>query len=166
LEGQTKQAADQALASAGLKAEFVQVDQDVPADQVVRTTPAAGTQVDAQSTVRVEISRGPFAGTWTNANAQTRSLPQVTLQPASATTMTLHVWGACSPTWCDWGTTTATLASGDLHAVYTQSFATEDIHLTRSGSQLVVRMHTHFTDHSGRADYDSTDTMNRTSTSS
>ena len=161
LAGRTRQAADQALASAGLRAAFVQVDADVPIDQVVETTPASGTEVDAQSTVRVEISRGPFAGTWTNADPRTRSLPQITLEPASAPAMTLHVWGACSPTWCDWGTTTATPAGIELRALYDQGFATEELHLSRSGSQLIIRMHTHFKDNSGRADYDSTDTMNR-----
>lgn len=161
LAGQTKQAAGQALAAGGLRVEFRLVDNDAPADQVVRTTPTAGTEVDAQSTVEVEISRGPFAGTWTNADPRTRSVPQITLEPLSATSMTLHVWGACSPSWCDWGTTTATLAGNEYRAHYDPGFATQDLRLKRSGSQLVVSIHTHFKDNSGRADYDSVNTMNR-----
>jgi hypothetical protein len=102
-----------------------------------------------------------FAGTWANINPNTRSIPQITVSPTSATTATLHVWGACSPTWCDWGTTTATLSGSELRAFYDQGFATRTIRISRSGAQLVVRIHTHFTDGSGRADYDSTDTMNK-----
>ena len=49
----------------------------------------------------------------------------------------------------DWGTTTAV------------GFAVQDLRLKRSGSQLVIRMHTHFKDNSARADYDIVDTMNR-----
>jgi hypothetical protein len=161
LAGRNRQAADAALTAAGLTADFVAVDNDAPADQVVSTSPNAGTKVDAHSTVRVEISRGPFVGTWVNVDAKTRSIPQVTVDTASGTSMTLHVWGACTPTWCDWGTAAATLVGTELRATYNQGFATKDVRLTRTGSQLVVKSHTHFTDSSGRADYDSTDTMSR-----
>ena len=54
-----------------------------------------------------------------------------------------------------------TIVGTELRATYNQGFATKDVRLTRTGSQLVVKSHTHFTDNSGRADYDSTDTMNR-----
>jgi len=161
LAGKNRQAADAALTAAGLKADFVAVDNDAAADQVVSTSPDSGTRVDPNSTVRVEISRGPFAGTWANVDAKTRSIPQVTVDTAAGTSMTLHVWGACTPTWCDWGTVTATLVGTELRATYNQGFSTRDMRLTKNGSQLVVRSHTHFTDNSGRADYDSVDTMNR-----
>ncbi len=73
--------------------------------------------------------------------------------------MTLHVWASCSPSPCDWGTTTATLTNGQLHAFYDQGFATRDIFITKSGSQLVVNWSTHFT--SGSGDYTRTETMNK-----
>jgi hypothetical protein len=161
LAGKDKQTAGQLLATAGLKAEFVSVDSDAPVDQVVGTAPASGAKVDPGATVQVKVSRGPFVGTWVNSDPNTRSVPQVTLEPASSTTVTLHVWGACSPSWCDWGTTTASLANGELRATYTQSFAVKTVRLYRSGAQLVVLIHTHFTDNSGRADYDSTNAMNK-----
>jgi hypothetical protein len=159
--GKTRQAADEAMTTAGLTADFKLVDNDAPADQVVGTTPTGGTKVDAHSTVRVDVSRGPFAGIWINADAKTRSIPQVTLENASGTSMTLHVWGACTPTMCDWGTVTTSVVGTELRAIYDQGFATRELHLKRTGSQLVLTSHTHFTDHSGRVDYDSVDTMNR-----
>jgi hypothetical protein len=116
------------------------------------TTVAAGFRADPLA---------PFAGTWVNRNANPPDLTRVQLDRATASTMTLHVWGACVPTDCDWDTTTATLVGGELHASYVQSFATRTIRISRSGSQLVVQCHTHFTDNSGRKDYDITDIMNR-----
>jgi hypothetical protein len=116
LAGRNRQAADAALTAAGLTADFVAVDNDAPADQVVSTSPNAGTKVDAHSTVRVEISRGPFVGTWVNVDARTRSIPQVTVDSGSGTSMTLHVWGVCTPTSCDWGTAAATLVGTELRA--------------------------------------------------
>jgi hypothetical protein len=100
-----------------------------------------------------------FEGTWSNVDPATNSITRVTLSPTSATTATLEVLLACRPT-CDanpsWGTTTATLEGGDLRAVYDQGSATRDVHISQSGSQLVVRVHTQF---SSGGSYDSTDTM-------
>jgi hypothetical protein len=105
-----------------------------------------------------------YAGTWVSSQPDTRSIPQLTLTPLSGTRATLQIWGACTPTWCDWGTTTASKAmDGTLRAFYDQGFSTNDVRINQSGTQLVVRIHTHFTDNSGRADYDSTEIMNRKS---
>jgi hypothetical protein len=103
-----------------------------------------------------------YAGTWRNVDPNTRNVPQVTFQPTSVNSGTLHVWGACTPTWCDLGTTTATLSGGVLNAVYVFSFVTETFRITISGTQMVVQQHHHFTDNSGRQDFDSTDIMNHT----
>jgi len=159
--GRTKRAAADALARANLQASFVAVDSNTPVDRVVRTTPSAGGRVEPGSDVQVEISRGPFAGIWVNSDPNTRNVPQVTIETTSATTANVHVWGACTPTWCDWGTTTASLSSGAFQASYNPGFAVKQLSISRSGEQLVVKIHTHFTDNSGRADYDSTNIMNR-----
>ncbi|HET8684562.1 MAG TPA: hypothetical protein VFM54_22230 [Micromonosporaceae bacterium] len=112
----------------------------------------------------VETGVAAFAGNWVNVDPGTRSIPKVALSPQSATTATLHMWGACSPTPCDWGTTTASLGNTEpprLTASYNQGFVTRTIVITKSGTLLVVKIRSHFTDSSGRADYDSTDIFNR-----
>lgn len=103
----------------------------------------------------------PFLGTWVNVNPNTRNIPQIQVTQTSATTATLHVWGACTPSWCDWGTTTATLSNGELHAFYDQGFSTQTIRITQVNGQLIVYDHCHFTDNSGRQDFDSQDTMKK-----
>jgi List-Bact-rpt repeat protein/PKD domain-containing protein len=105
-----------------------------------------------------------FAGTWVNADPTADTIAKVSLAPTSATSGTLHVWASCGggTTTCDWGTTTATLSGTQLHAFYDQGFATRTINISRSGPQLVVQIHSHFTDNSGRPDYDITAVMNHT----
>ncbi|MFW0789994.1 Stk1 family PASTA domain-containing Ser/Thr kinase [Gordonia sp. CPCC 205333] len=58
LTGQTENQAENILQQAGLKMSSVPGDSDLPAGQVVRTSPASGTTVDSGSTVTVVISRG------------------------------------------------------------------------------------------------------------
>jgi hypothetical protein len=120
--------------------------------------------MDANKTLAASFRSAiaPFIGTWANVNPATRSIPQIQLVETSPTTATLHVWGACSPTWCDWGTTTATLANGVLNAFYDHGFATRTIRISQSNGQLIVQMHTDFIPPDTRTDYDTTDTMSKT----
>ncbi len=118
--------------------------------------------VNQAATVTATFKADPlakFVGNWTNVDPSSPGIIRVQLDRAGATTMTLHVWASCSPSPCDWGTTTATLTNGQLHAFYDQGFATRDIFITKSGSQLVVNWSTHFT--SGSGDYTRTETMNK-----
>ncbi|OLB81455.1 MAG: hypothetical protein AUI14_03365 [Actinobacteria bacterium 13_2_20CM_2_71_6] len=112
-------------------------------------------------TFRYDTRLAGFVGTWHNVNPNTQNIPQATITQNSATNATLHLWGACTPSFCDWGTTSGTLSGGVLQGTFTFSFKVSTVRISKSGSQLVVRVHNHFTDNSGRADYDSTDTMNK-----
>src|SRR5262249_31785387 len=103
----------------------------------------------------------PFVGTWANVDPATRSIPQIQLVEASPPPAQLPVWGACSPSWCDWGTTTATLANGVLNASYDQGFAVKTIRISQSNGQLIVQTHVHFVPPDTRSDYDTTDTMRK-----
>jgi hypothetical protein len=104
-----------------------------------------------------------FAGNWVRSGG---NIVRATFQATSRTGGTLHLYGNCSPSPCDWGTTSATLQSdGSLRAFYNCGcgagvpFKTVNVRITISGGKMVVQTHNHFIDNSGRPDYDSTDTL-------
>lgn len=112
-------------------------------------------------------------GSWRNSDTNTRSLTRAQLRfvcqdvilngepyPPGAPWY-MHLWGACSPSDCDWGEVPAQAVTiGTRHmvrAVYHQGFATRyvyaDMSLYRPG-QLWIWMWTDFADAS-RPDYES-----------
>jgi hypothetical protein len=111
-------------------------------------------------------------GFWVNADPNTQSLTQAELrftcqdqihngQPyPPGPPWHMHLWGACSPTDCDWeevGAERVTIGNRTyIYAVYEQGFATRyvyaDMSLYREG-QLWIWMRTDFTD-PNRADYE------------
>ena len=98
----------------------------------------------------------PISGTWQNTDANARGLVKIDIAEVPGG-LTVRPWGACSPTPCDWGTQMVNVAPGaaswDVH--WSSSFAERDQHYTRLvDGTLNVTTHTHFTDSSGRADYD------------
>jgi len=44
-----------------------------------------------------------YAGTWLNDDPNTRDIPQLIISNAGQT-LSIHGYGACTPTYCDWGT--------------------------------------------------------------
>ena len=44
-----------------------------------------------------------YAGTWLNDDPNTRDIPQLIISNAGET-LSIHGYGACTPTYCDWGT--------------------------------------------------------------
>lgn len=100
-----------------------------------------------------------FIGDWTNKDFQTRSVTRVQIRLAGGH-VSVHAWGRCHPAECDWGNATATVNGRVLSVTWKESFAvrTQEFTLQTDGS-LQVSEHTHFTDNSGRKDYDSTDTL-------
>jgi hypothetical protein len=103
-------------------------------------------------------------GSWLNIDPQTRGLPQITIN-MQVNAVTVHAYGSCVPTYCDWGIVGATeSADGALHVVWNAGFEITTQTLTiSSNGQLVSAAHTHFTDGSGRADYDFVDVFNKVS---
>jgi hypothetical protein len=70
------------------------------------------------------------------------------------------MWGKCHPTDCDWGIETTDISDasdGTLNLVWDPGFAirTQDLILLLDGRLKVITF-THFTDNSGRLDYEST----------
>jgi hypothetical protein len=104
-------------------------------------------------------------GNWVNVDAKTRDLVRITIEG-----MSVHPYGACSPTPCDWGVLTArsttiqvgTVRRPALVAVRTTRSEQETITMSLNPDrQLSVDVLTHFTDKSGRGDYKAVNTMAR-----
>ncbi len=87
-------------------------------------------------------------------NYSCRELRNVWLQPEVSWSM--HLWGACTPRDCDWGTARARrLDTGWLHAHYDQGYAKRDVYARMvGGGRLRVTIRTDFTD-PARPDYTS-----------
>lgn len=105
-----------------------------------------------------------FVGLWQNVDAQTGSLPQIQIS-MQGNQVIVHAWGACFPTYCDWGQATASSSSNGTLSVVWQLGGIEvnTQSLTISGGQLHSALHTHFIDGSGRPDYDAADVFNKVS---
>jgi hypothetical protein len=81
----------------------------------------------------------------------------------------VHAYGYCSPDPCNWGTVTgitfgssvSATTGGTFLAPYTFSFANRllDGTVNPAGTLLTVRTWAEFTDHSGRSNYETTDTL-------
>jgi hypothetical protein len=112
---------------------------------------------------------GGLEGTWVNVNPATRGTIKVVITAGSGGKVNVHLFGACSPTPCDNGTTSSldysTSQSSSKAAAFAfskrDSFATEMVTGIIKRGRLVVTDFTHFTDGSGRYDYEETDTLAR-----
>ena len=111
-------------------------------------------------------------GDWVNADPNTRGIARIELRDCQSVTTcsgstcstthdagwTMRVFGKCSPTNCDWGTSSGAfrLASGQIPGFYDQGFAKRYVHAKMSQhrpGQLWVHWRTDFVD-PGRADYE------------
>jgi hypothetical protein len=105
-----------------------------------------------------------FQGDWTNRNSSTRGITRITISQALDKAI-VHAWGACHPEDCNWGTaeTAASNAErGILQVEWNPGFATKQATLTiGEGDRLEVRIKTHFSDKSGRPDFETVDYFKR-----
>src|SRR3974390_207455 len=103
-----------------------------------------------------------FLGNWHNVDPNAQSLVRIDVHP-SAFGVEVHAFGACTPQPCDWGNATGQFTGPDtLRAKYVTSFSIVWLTLHRQwGDRLDFKTHTHFTDNSGRPDYDSMGVMMR-----
>jgi hypothetical protein len=106
----------------------------------------------------------PFLGSWTNSNPNTNDITRAALRTDPAT-LYVHMWGKCSPTDCDWGETSAPLASANggtlsLRWVFSFKVETQTLTLLPDG-RLHVQGLAHYTDNSGRVDRSYTDDFAR-----
>lgn len=126
-------------------------------------TPA---QISEKGATAAAVSSAPLLGTWVNTNHATRNIVKIVIA-AAGSGISVHAYGACSPTPCDWGAVAgldyaASVSSGPavaFSAQYKFSFSQVILVGHLQGKNLLVESFTHFTDGSGRSDYYSTDTM-------
>jgi hypothetical protein len=100
-----------------------------------------------------------FAGEWANKDFKTGDITRINIH-LEGSRIVVHMWGRCHPKECDWGEATATVKGQVLSLTWNQGFSvnTQELELLASGS-LQLTGHCHFTDGSGRNDYDYKDTF-------
>ncbi len=99
-------------------------------------TPNDTPHAKAAATAEAVATASPLVGTWQACNKATRGIVRVEISEVAGV-LHVHVFGACSPTPCDWG---------DVKGL---AYATG---LLDAGSLLVENYNT-FKDGSGRANY-------------
>ncbi len=114
------------------------------------------------------VSPAALVGIWLNTDKATRDIVKIVIAQAGSG-ITVHAFGACSPTPCDWGAVagfaySASVSSSPAVALSAQySFSFSKVILTGhlQGSILTVESFTEFTDGSGRNNYYSQMTMKK-----
>jgi hypothetical protein len=114
-------------------------------------------------TFQASASIGQFVGKWQNVNPNTKGITALEIA-VTGTNVTVHAWGQCTPTDCDWGVMPAYAYAPNVSApiaasavaisvVHKESFAERLIIIRPAGSELRVESYTHFTDSSNRSNY-------------
>lgn len=126
---------------------------DVLHDEIIRL------KLPANYTPEV-IAQSPLLGTWVNCDHHTRGLVRLMIA-ASGKEITVHGFGACSPTPCDWGIVNGLVYAANVtaspavafSATYTFAFKQTIVVGQLLNGALMVETFDHFTDNSGRSDY-------------
>lgn len=126
---------------------------DVLHDEIIRL------KLPANYTPEV-IAQSPLLGTWVNCDHHTRGLVRLMIA-ASGKEITVHGFGACSPTPCDWGIVNGQVYAANVtaspavafSATYTFAFKQTIVVGQLLNGALMVETFDHFTDNSGRSDY-------------
>jgi hypothetical protein len=117
-------------------------------------------------------------GTWVNTDPSSNSVKQVIVSPLRTGNVSVDAFGACVPTFCEWGTVPAIVYGTDVSATSGASFQTNQRFLsgdtewsrttllgtvarTKVGLRLTLRELTVFEDGSGRRNYNVTETFAR-----
>jgi hypothetical protein len=106
------------------------------------------------------VAVAPLVGTWVNVDHHTRGIVRLVIA-ASGSEITLHGFGACSPTPCDWGVISGLVYADAVtgtqavafNGTYTFGFKQTTIVGQLFNGALLVSTCDHFTDKSGRSDY-------------
>jgi len=112
------------------------------------------------------ISTAPLVGTWVNIDKATNDIVRVVIA-ASGSGISVDVFGACSPTPCNWGTVAGTAYAATVSSVpgvafsaqYALGFAKASVVGHLNGDRLLIESFTEFTDGSGRSNLYTSDTM-------
>jgi len=129
--------------------------------------------ITAAGTARAQCISSPMSGQWVSVDPATRGLTKASVTvgccdqvqngvPVCSPPDSVHLFGRCHPTDCDWGTITGHLQSSNgrrLTAVYNQGFAKRTVQIDNlANGELRVRVFTDFVD-PHRRDYNLTEIM-------
>jgi hypothetical protein len=92
-----------------------------------------------------------FIGTWKNINPNTGSTTKIEIT-AQGNVLLAHLWGACEPSDCDAGTTSAQYKGNPVTLYVDEGFAKRIITLLLESDTLHMTMFSHYTDNSRRKD--------------
>ncbi len=149
-----------------LLTEGIKLARELPSQS---SQPPAAVSTESSSYSPPSVSNNPpvsFFNEWVNVDSQTDSLKRVSIQAIDGGTF-INMFGACSPTECNFReyspspvvTYNYDAETGILHVEWVFidfQTLTQELTITPDG-QLKVASHEHFTDNSGRLDYDSVD---------
>jgi hypothetical protein len=116
-------------------------------------------------------SMDQFAGQWTNVDPNTNGITKLEIG-VTGVSASVHAWGKCTPTDCDWGSASSYAFAPDvssdissqamaLMAVFDAGFSDTTLFIKPIGNVLSVQSFTHFKDNSGRSNYVSTYSFSR-----
>jgi hypothetical protein len=116
---------------------------------------------NAANEARPEEESSPaaqFVGQWENEDPGNAHVARAKIELLNEDEISVHMWGACTPTDCDWGEETIDISDANdevLTIAWTTSFSeiSQELSVLPDG-RLVVTTHTHYTDDSGRPDRD------------
>ena len=106
---------------------------------------------------------GDFLGNWVNQDLDTSGITHVVISTIGGERVSIHVFGQCHPTDCDWGSVEghnyfSGVGSGDVIMItgtFNTGFARKFLIFRRSrDGRLQFEALTEFRDASGRRDYD------------
>jgi hypothetical protein len=127
----------------------------------------------AAGPARAQCVPSPMSGQWVSVNPATRGLTRAAVAvgccdqvqngaPVCSPPDSVHLFGRCHPTDCDWGSVSGHLQSQDgrsLTAVYNQGFAKRTVRVDNlANGDLRIRVFTDFVD-PHRQDYNLTEIM-------
>jgi hypothetical protein len=145
-----------------------------PSHQLAEHEPGdAGPRPGAAANFRV----ADYIGEWTNADPNTSGITRILVRKDNEK-LGVEVFGRCHPTDCDWGTVEAKPFGANVQssadapinsvvATFSPGFAEKRLTLRlTTRDTLTSLVDTHFTDRSGRGDYETTEQLLRARTSS
>lgn len=87
----------------------------------------------------------PYWGSWVSEDPNTVGITRIEISP-----WTVHMWGSCEPTDCDWGQAPYAIHEDELYVVWDQGFVVHvQVLKIMPGGWLEVETVSHFTDGSG-----------------
>ncbi len=122
-------------------------------------------EVPVNPEVRTIVNPGSLIGSWVNVDPATRGITKIVVGWGGGGHLSVHAYGACSPTPCDWGGVAGIAYGPDVAnrvadaftAVYSVAFKDTIVAGVMQGNLLSVNSFSHFKDSSGRSDYHSRD---------